>query len=143
VLCAKKIKAAGVRNARIARYDAWYLEDLFQEGEVDGIYVNFPDPWMRDRDEKKRLMGPVFARWAAAALRPDGLLRLKSDHGPNLDRLIAACEGLPLEVIARASDVASQGTPWSEDDDIVTNYQSKFIARGEPTHALWMRRLTD
>ena len=62
ILCAKKIRAAGVENARIARYDAWFLDDLFEPGEVDALYVNFPDPWMRDRDEKKRLMGPISAR---------------------------------------------------------------------------------
>ena len=143
ILCAKKIRAAGVENARIARYDAWFLDDLFEPLEIAGLYVNFPDPWMRDRDEKKRLMGPVFAAWAARSLCPGGFLRLKSDHGPNLDRLVEGCRGLPLEVVGRSDDVAVDGTPWLEGDDIITNYQSKFIARGEPTHALLLRRHSD
>ena len=143
VLCAKKIRVAGVENARIARYDAWFLHDLFEVGEIDALYVNFPDPWMRERDEKKRLMGPVFAGWAANALKPGGTLRLKTDHGPNVDRLIAGCEGLPLDVLGRSSDVSNHGCPWPEADDIITNYQSKFIAKGEPTHALLMRRQDD
>jgi len=140
VLCAKKIKVSGVSNARIARYDAWFLDDLFESAEIAALYVNFPDPWMRERDEKKRLMGPAFAAWAARSLVPGGLLRLKSDHGPNLDRLIAGFEEHPMEVIGRSSDVARDGAPWPEDDDIITNYQTKFIARNEPTHALLMRR---
>ena len=143
VLCAKKIQAAGVENARIARYDAWFLEDLFGPGEIDCLYVNFPDPWMRERDEKKRLMGPAFAAWAVRSLKPGGLLRLKSDHGPNLDRLIAGFESHPMEVLGRSDDVAAQGTPWPAEDDIITNYQSKFIAKGEPIHALLMHRQSD
>jgi len=143
ILCAKKIQAAGVANARIARYDAWFLDDLFEPEEVAGIYVNFPDPWMRERDEKKRLMGPAFAAWASRALKPGGLLRLKSDHGPNLDRLVAASAGHPMEVVDRSDDVDKQGLPWPAEDDIITNYQSKFIAKGEPVHALLMRRQSD
>ena len=55
-------------------------------------------------------------------------------------RMIAGFEEHPMEVLGRSADVARDGAPWPEDDDIVTNYQSKFIARNEPIHALLMRR---
>ncbi len=139
VLCARKILAAGVDNALIARYDAWFLDDLFAPGEIAGLHVNFPDPWKKDRHEKKRLLGPAFAAWAARAMAPGAAMRVKTDHAPNLDRLVAALAGLPLAVEARVADVARHGVPW--EDDVVTNYQTKFDRRGEPVHALLIRRL--
>ena len=136
-MCAKKVRAAGVQNARIVRYDAWWLEDIFKADEIAGLYINFPDPWKKDRHEKKRLMGhPVVMNWIAHSLAPGALIRSKTDHRPNLDRFEAALGDLPIQVLARADDIRVNGTPWHSDDDVVTNYQSKFDARDEPVYAL-------
>ena len=141
VLCAKKIEATGTTaNARVCRYDAWWLDDLFAPGEVAGLYVNHPDPWTKDRHQKKRLMGAFFAAWAARAMAEGAVLRMKTDHRPNIDRLVEAFEGLPLRVVARTDDVVANGLPWPADDDIRTNYQSKFTKRGEPIFSMLAER---
>ena len=141
ILCARKIQAAGVSNARIARYDAWWMDDLFGPGSVSVLYVNHPDPWEKARHEKNRLMGTYFAGFAARALKVGAEFRLKTDHLVNVDGLERAVEGLPLEVVARVEDFGANGTPWEAEDDIRTNYQSKFEKRDEPVHALLLRRV--
>lgn len=141
VLCAKKIQAAGVTNARIGRYDAWYLSDLFEEGALSGLYTNHPDPWPKDRHAKNRLISPFFARWAAEALRPGARWRLKTDHLINVEGMLAAVEGLPFRLIGRSDDVEHEGPPWPEDDDIVTNYQRKFYKKNEPIYAVEVERV--
>ena len=141
VLCARKIKAAGVENARILRYDAWHLDDLFAEGELAGLYTNHPDPWPKDRHEKNRLMGPFFAGWAARALRPGARWRLKTDYPGNVERVIAGVADLPFRVLGRSDDIRALGTPWPTEDDIITNYQQKFYKRNEPVYALELERL--
>ncbi len=142
VLCARKIKAMGVEeNARIARYDAWWLEDVFAPGEIAGMYINHPDPWAKDKQEKKRLMSPFFAQWMAGALASGAEVRLKTDHLPNVDALQAAIEGLPFEVLGRREDLDRSGLPWPAEDDVITNYQRKFREKGLPVHALLLRRL--
>ncbi len=140
VLCAKKIDLAGLRHTRIARYDAWWLRDLFEEGEIDGLYVNFPDPWKKNKHQDKRLMGPAFAAWAGEALADGAHLRLKTDDPGNVERLRAALAEGPFEILAVVSDVRSEGLPWGDDDDVRTNYQGKFDRKDEATHALWARR---
>jgi tRNA (guanine-N7-)-methyltransferase len=142
MLCATKIKRTGCENARITRYDAWWLDDLFLPGDLQGLYVNHPDPWAeKARHDKNRLMGPVFAAWASRALAVGARLRLKSDHLVNLDSLEAGIAGLPLRLLARVEDLGANGTPWPADDDVITNYQRKFIQRGEPVHAMWLERV--
>ncbi len=141
VLCARKIRVAAAENARITRYDAWYLDDLFVEGELDGLYTNHPDPWPKDRHEKKRLMGPFFARWAAGALKPGARWRLKTDFPGNVERVLSAIEGLPFAVRGRVDDVERSGTPWPAEDDVITNYQSKFYKKGERIYALEVERI--
>ena len=139
VLVAKKILGAGVSNARIARYDAWQLDDLFEPGELGGLHINFPDPWKREVNAKHRLICPELVAWSARALRPGSEVRLKSDHRPNLERFVDAAKGHPFELTDFRDDVAAVGAPWA--DDLVTNYQSKFIERGEPVYAAMLRRL--
>jgi tRNA (guanine-N7-)-methyltransferase len=139
VLCARKIIGAEVTsNARVSRYDAWQLDDLFTPGEIAGLHINFPDPWKRQRDEKHRLLSPELAAWAAVALAPGALVRLKSDYRPNLERMVACCAPYAFTEVGWSEDVARDGAPWS--DDLQTNYQSKFDKRGEPTYALLLRR---
>ncbi|MCK6505105.1 molybdenum cofactor biosynthesis protein MoaE [Myxococcota bacterium] len=139
VLCAKKLRAAGIENARVLRYDAHHLDDLFLPGEVAGLYVNHPDPWTKGRNAKHRLLLRPFAEWCARALAPGASMRIKSDYHPNLDDFEALIEGLPLRVVARVDDIRAQGSPWGE-DDVTTNYQSKFDKRGLPVAALWLVR---
>jgi tRNA (guanine-N7-)-methyltransferase len=139
VLCARKIQAAGLQNARIARYDAWWLDDLFGPGSLAGLYVNHPDPWTKKNQADKRLMGRYFAEFAAWVLAPGASLRLKSDFPGNLDGLMSGIEGLPLRVVGRSGDVR-MGLPWDPSDDVTTNYQSKFDRRDAPVHALCLVR---
>jgi tRNA (guanine-N7-)-methyltransferase len=147
VLVAKKLVTAGISNAVIARYHAAYLDDLFEDGSLAGIYVNHPDPWPKERHEKNRLISRWFLEDVARLLQPGGWFRLKSDHKPNIDRVEALLamgpEGeplprLPLTVHGRADDVTTGPAPWP--DDIETNYQRKFRLRGEPVYALELRR---
>jgi tRNA (guanine-N7-)-methyltransferase len=141
VLCARKLDAAGVTNARIARYHAAFLDDLFPDGSLSAIYVNHPDPWPKDRHEKNRLIARWFLDDAARLLRPGGSFRIKSDHPPNVLRIpeiLAEDPPLPFRVVGRSDDVARDGAPWP--DDVETNYQRKKRLAGVPVLALEMVR---
>lgn len=142
-MVATKLRRAGVENARIVRYHAAFLDDLFAPGSLSGLYVNHPDPWPKERHEKNRLISRWFLEDVTRLLKPGGWFRLKSDHRPNVDRvealLAAGPEGepmprLPLTITGRSEDVITGPAPW--DDDIETNYQSKFRKKGEPVYAI-------
>lgn len=147
VMCAKKIDAAGIENARIARYHAGFLGDLFAPGELAGIYVNHPDPWPKERHEKNRLISRWFLEDVARLLEPGGWLRLKSDFEDNVGRVPMLLDNdgegepaprLPLRISGRSDDVITGPAPWP--DDIETNYQSKFRKRGLPVYAIELVR---
>ncbi len=147
VLCGRKIREAGTSNARIARYHAAFLDDLFLVGAIDALYVNHPDPWPKRHHEKNRLISRWFLEDVARLLRPGGVMRLKSDHAPHIERAVALLaadvrdhgpDALPLQVTARCDDVNTQPAPWP--DDFETNYQRKFKRRGLPVYALEIGR---
>ena len=134
VLSTRKLLTAGVQNARVVRYDATCLEDLFEPASLSGLYVNHPDPWPKDRHEKHRLIALPFLRDAALYLRPGAPLRVKSDHHPNVDRVpivlaaaTAAGTPLPFDITAVVHDVDTLGVPW---EDHETNYHRKSRDKG-------------
>jgi len=147
VLCARKIDAAGVKNALITRYDAWYLDDLFEDASIAGLYVNHPDPWPKDRHEKNRLISRWFLEESCRLLQDGSWLRVKSDYEDNVGRIprLLQADGdgeplprLPLQITGRSQDVIEGEAPWP--DDIETNYQSKFRKKGLPVYAIELRR---
>ena len=138
VLTARKLRVAGATHAVIARYHAAYLDDLFETGELSGIYVNHPDPWPRVKHVKHRLVSRWFMEDVARLLKPGGRFRMKSDFLPNIERAEEVIDGLPLSVVGRCLDVTGSDAPWA--DDIETNYQSKFRKRGLPVAAIELLR---
>jgi len=143
VTAALKVRKLGLPNAVLTRYDAWWLDDLFEPGELAGLYLNHPDPWPKDRHVDKRLLGPWFAEWAASTLQPGSPLWLKTDALSNVEALLTAIEGHPFEVVACVEDIGANGCPWPQEDEIQTNFQAKFERKGLPVHGVVLRRRDD
>lgn len=139
MLCARKIEAKGVSNARITRYDAWLVKELFAKNSLSGLYTNHPDPWQKERQAKKRLLNRSFCEWAAEALQVGCCWRIKTDFEQHILSVIEHCADLPFAITAREADVNANGAPWKH--DIVTNYQSKFKEKGLPVYALELTRI--
>ena len=73
-------QAGGLTNVAFLRTDIRYLLEFFADGEVDEIWITFPDPQPRDRQEKHRLTHPGFLELYRQVLKPGGLLHLKTDN---------------------------------------------------------------
>ena len=147
MISGKKLRKSGAKHALVARYDGWFLDDLFQEGDLHGIHVNHPDPWPKGKHTKNRLLSRPFLEDAARFIKPGGFLRVKSDFFHNIERTEAFIERtltgkpldpLPFRIIGREDDVNANGAPW--DHDVVTNYQNKFKLKGLPVYALDLLR---
>lgn len=138
VLAARKLRSANQTNARVVRYDATLLDELFLPGSLAGIHVNHPDPWAHRAQAKHRLIERPFVELCARLLAPGAELRLKTDFHPHVDALVRCATGLPLVVERVVADVAVEGPPWA--DDVRTNYQRKADERGAPVAAAILRR---
>lgn len=69
----------GLTNAAFLRTDINFIEEFFESGEVDEIWITFPDPQPRPRQEKHRLTHPRFLSIYKRLLKPGGTLHLKTD----------------------------------------------------------------
>lgn len=79
-LCAKKIKDQGLENIIVMNEDAQKLEEIFENGEIDRVYLNFSDPWPKNRHAKRRLTHSRFLIRYENILKTDGEIHFKTDN---------------------------------------------------------------
>jgi len=125
----KRQETLQLPNLRLLRYDAETVDEVFGEGEVDCIYLNFSDPWPKDRHAKRRLTSDRFLARYARILSPSGCVAFKTDNVALFDYSLAeatAC-GWSLSHVTRdlhhSEDAAS---------NVTTEYEDRFSAEGNP-----------
>jgi len=67
-------------NLMIILGDASYLNLYFDKDSIDGVYLNFSDPWPKAKHHKRRLTYPPFLKTYIELLKPDGFLQFRTDH---------------------------------------------------------------
>ncbi|MCQ2385271.1 MAG: tRNA (guanosine(46)-N7)-methyltransferase TrmB [Clostridia bacterium] len=67
-------------NLRFAIANADYLDDWFSENSVDALYLNFSDPWPKERHAKRRLTYRTYLEKYFRILKPEGKIEFKTDN---------------------------------------------------------------
>jgi tRNA (guanine-N7-)-methyltransferase len=132
---AKKCLAANLTNAGFLRTQIEKLSDYFAAGEVDEIWITFPDPQLRISKAKKRLTHPRFLRLYQQILKPGGFIHLKTDS-PDLYLFTKKVAGLyDLFIIEDLENVYTEAFV-KEELKIKTHYESLDIAQSKKIHYL-------
>jgi tRNA (guanine-N7-)-methyltransferase len=115
------------------------IRELFTENEVDGIYLNFSDPWPKARQEKRRLTSPVYLEGYLRVLAPGGFIEFKTDNDILFEYSVEqfrSCQGFDLTAVAddlHRSDYAAE--------NIETEYEHKFRNLNRRIHFLRVAKL--
>ena len=109
--------------------DAKNMADYFAPGEVNKIYLNFSDPWPKDRHAKRRLTSTRFLERYDNILTPEGRVMFKTDNKDLFD--------FSLEQVEEAGWILENHTydlHHSEynEGNVMTEYEEKFSAKGNP-----------
>ncbi len=116
-------------NLFFIRMEAEYIENVFEKGEVDYIYLNFSDPWPKDRHAKRRLTSVQFLSKYINILAEGGGVTFKTDNRPLFD--------FSLEQIDEAGWVKDNVTfdlhnsEYAE-GNVMTEYEQRFSDMGNP-----------
>lgn len=116
-------------NAYAIRMDVEQILDVFEEGEIERIYLNFSDPWPKDRHAKRRLTHHDFLERYEKVLSPNGRIFFKTDNKHLFEFSLEEIEkhGWKTEKVTRDlhnSDYVEGNT--------MTEYEEKFVSLGMP-----------
>ena len=126
----QKMELNPLPNLKFLCIDARLLPDVFDKGEVDHIYLNFSDPWPKDRHAKRRLPSRQFLARFDQILKPEGRISFKTDNRDLFDFALEELKpaGWKAEVVTydlHADEVLCEG-------NVMTEYEERFSSKGNP-----------
>lgn len=134
----QKMEEAPLPNLRFIRMDAEEICDVFDSGEVDRIYLNFSDPWPKDRHAKRRLPSRQFLARYDAILKKEGQLEFKTDNQGLFDFALEELEPAGWKSIVVTRDLHAD--PELSQGNIMTEYEEKFSSMGNPIYKYVIER---
>ena len=134
----QKMDIEPLPNIRFLCMDASIITEVFDKEEVAKIYLNFSDPWPKERHAKRRLTSRQFFERYDKILAGNGVVEFKTDN----DDLFA----FSMEEVAEAGWTLDAHTfdlhhdPVLNEGNVMTEYEEKFSSLGHPIHKLIARR---
>lgn len=120
-------------NLCLVRFNIEHIEEVFADGEVGRIYLNFSDPWPKTRHAHRRLTHPVFVNKYQHMLDDRGQIHFKTDSRSLFEFSLNSFANLGLRMRNISLDVHAGGTPPGH---VFTEYESKFSEQGMPIYRL-------
>lgn len=126
----QKMEERELPNVRFIRMDAEEITEVFGPGETDRIYLNFSDPWPKDRHAKRRLPSRQFLTRYEKILKPEGTIEFKTDNRPLFDFALEELEPAGWEAEEITFDLHADERLMQE--NVMTEYEARFSAAGNP-----------
>lgn len=127
----QKMEEQPLPNIHFLCIDAATLPEIFDKDEVSLIYLNFSDPWPKDRHAKRRLTSREFLARYDQFLKKDGHIEFKTDNQDLFTFSLQEIEESPLwKLDASTRDLHND--PALNEGNIMTEYEEKFSSMGNP-----------
>ena len=110
------------------------LPEMFANGELNRIYLNFSDPWPKARHAKRRLTSTEFLARYNLVLAADGQIEFKTDNMDLFDFSLESVEEAGWKFVGCSRDLHHD--PTMNEGNIMTEYEEKFSAKGNPIYKL-------
>lgn len=128
----KTIEADKPKNLRLLRVNGEELESIFDDAEIDRVYLNFSDPWPKERHEKRRLTAPKFLAKYEKVLKENGEIHFKTDNRSLFEYSLVSMTDYGMKLLYVSLDLHAN----MPEDNILTEYEEKFSSKGQPIYRL-------
>ncbi len=134
----QKMETEPLANLLFIRMDAEDIAEVFDKEEVDRIYLNFSDPWPKDRHAKRRLPSREFLARYDQFLKKDGVLEFKTDNKDLFDFAMEELSPAGWEILKVTFDLHHDEEMM--EGNIMTEYEEKFSSKGNTIYKYIIKR---
>lgn len=128
----QKMEADPLPNLYFIRMDAEEITSVFDKGEVERIYLNFSDPWPKDRHAKRRLPSREFLHRYDEILIPDGIIEFKTDNHDLFQFALEELEPAGWHLDQMTEDLHHDTEMMR--GNVMTEYEERFSSIGNPIY---------
>jgi tRNA (guanine-N7-)-methyltransferase len=128
----QKMEENELPNLKFIRMDAEDICEVFGKGEVSRIYLNFSDPWPKDRHAKRRLPSRQFLARYDVILKDGGQIEFKTDNADLFDFALDEVEPAGWKIENMTRDLHNDAE--MSKGNIMTEYEEKFSSKGNPIY---------
>lgn len=125
-------------NLKFIRMDAENIVNIFNKDEVDRIYLNFSDPWPKDRHAKRRLTSKEYFARYDRILKHEGEVMFKTDNRELFDFSLEQVKEAGWNLEAYTYDLHNDAK--MNEGNVMTEYETKFSEEGKPINKLIANR---
>ncbi len=130
VLAMERAKPMGLKNLRFIIADAAHLPEYFKKGEARRIYLNFSDPWKKNKQAKRRLTHKNFLDVYKQILLPGDKVCFKTDNQKLFEFSLNSFAAENFKMSEITFDLHNSGI----EDNVMTEYEMKFSELGMPIY---------
>lgn len=124
----EKAEERQIGNIRFVLEYVKDIRDFFADGELAGIFLNFSDPWPKDRHAKRRLTYGKRLRQYCRVIAPEGAIAFKTDNDGLFEFTLEQIEEENLKILELSRDL--HNSAFAE-DNVTTEYEDKFSEIGK------------
>ena len=118
-------------NARICRYNARMVKDLFAPEELNDVYIHFPDPWEKESRKKHRLIQAEFLDELFELQKLGSKIYFKTDSRDYFDWALEVFVSSKYKMLGHSFDL--HNSEWAE-ANFITHFERLFLRKGLPIH---------
>ena len=124
-------------NLIFIRMDAENVNNIFAKDEIHRIYLNFSDPWPKDRHAKRRLTSRQFLERYDGFLKSDGKVEFKTDNRDLFDFSVEEAKEAGWNIEALTYDLHNSDM---NEGNVMTEYEIRFSSEGVPINKMIISR---
>jgi tRNA (guanine-N7-)-methyltransferase len=122
-------------NLILLQEDVNYLTDFFEEGEIDRLYINFTDPWPKNRHAKRRLTHEGFLQKYEEVIKRGAEIHFKTDNQGLFEYSLESLTNYGFQLQNVSLNLHESGM----ENNIMTEYEEKFFRKGMRIYRLEAR----
>lgn len=123
-------------NSVMMRYNAYKIEDLFENGELNNVYIHHPDPWPKKKHWKHRLIQTSYLQKLYQIQKPGSFVDFKTDSKCYFDWASEIFKTGPYQITRYTEDL--HNSEYAS-ENFVTHFEKIFLRKGQP---IYYARLT-
>lgn len=120
-----------INNLKFVRMDARNIEEIFDR-EIDRIYLNFSDPWPKDRHERRRLTSKEFLDRYENLFKNQKEIHQKTDNRGLFEFSIQSLVNNDYKI----EDISLDLHNSNRDNIIMSEYEKKFVKNNNTIYYL-------